>query len=105
MLCTCSSLHSIHAFALPSGLSLNETTIASALKTKGWATGMCGKWHLGTDEYACSLFPLLLFFYIQKPKTKTPPLSTPDNDQQSHLHLHLGSVLCNPKFHARNALH
>ena len=34
-----------------SGLSLNETTIATSLKSIGWTTGMVGKWHLGTNEY------------------------------------------------------
>ena len=33
------------------GLPLNETTVASALRSVGWTTGMLGKWHLGTNEY------------------------------------------------------
>ena len=33
-----------------SGLPLNETTLASQLKTAGYATGACGKWHLGQRE-------------------------------------------------------
>ena len=30
-----------------SGLPLNESTLASQLKQAGYATGACGKWHLG----------------------------------------------------------
>ena len=33
------------------GLPLNETTVATKLKTVGYKTGMCGKWHLGTREF------------------------------------------------------
>lgn len=32
------------------GLPLNETTIATRLKSAGYTTGLVGKWHLGTDE-------------------------------------------------------
>lgn len=32
----------------PSGIDPNEITLAEALKAKGYATGIVGKWHLGT---------------------------------------------------------
>ena len=33
------------------GLPLNETTLAAALSSVGYATGGLGKWHLGTKEF------------------------------------------------------
>ena len=33
----------------PAGLSLSETTLADRLKAAGYATGIVGKWHLGTS--------------------------------------------------------
>ncbi len=36
----------------PLQMALEETTIAEALKTAGYATGFFGKWHLGNDPYS-----------------------------------------------------
>jgi arylsulfatase A-like enzyme len=33
-------------------LDLEETTVAEALKTRGYATAHIGKWHLGSDDYS-----------------------------------------------------
>ena len=34
----------------PSGMTLWEVTVAEALKSAGYATGLFGKWHLGGDQ-------------------------------------------------------
>jgi len=33
------------------GLGLDEITLATKLKSAGYRTGMCGKWHLGTGKF------------------------------------------------------
>ena len=41
----------------PGGLPLSEVTIAKALKERGYATHMTGKWHLGIGEDGAFLPP------------------------------------------------
>jgi arylsulfatase A-like enzyme len=42
--------HEFNAAIEDSALSLSETTLASRLRAAGYATGLVGKWHLGSDE-------------------------------------------------------
>ena len=35
---------------IPEGLTLWEVTIAELLSARGYATGIWGKWHLGSSE-------------------------------------------------------
>jgi arylsulfatase A-like enzyme len=49
-----SGTHEVPIGGAPDGLTLWEVTIANLLSAQGYATGMCGKWHLGSLE---SRFP------------------------------------------------
>ncbi|HEY1376377.1 MAG TPA: sulfatase [Gemmataceae bacterium] len=42
--------HEYNAAIPDSALSLNETTLAERMKAAGYATGLVGKWHLGSDD-------------------------------------------------------
>ncbi len=42
--------HEFNAGAAGSGLPLTETMIAARLKSAGYATGLVGKWHLGSED-------------------------------------------------------
>jgi arylsulfatase A-like enzyme len=42
--------HEFNAAIAESALSLKETTLADRLKAAGYATGLVGKWHLGSSE-------------------------------------------------------
>jgi arylsulfatase A-like enzyme len=59
----------------PDGLTQWEVTIAKALSDAGYATGMWGKWHLGSDPESRSPLKSLA---IEPPiKPGTPDLYTP----------------------------
>jgi arylsulfatase A-like enzyme len=45
-----SGTYAVAGGGLPDGLTLWEITIAQSLSTAGYATGMWGKWHLGSAE-------------------------------------------------------
>ncbi len=42
--------HEYNAAIPDSALSLNETTLPERMRSAGYATGMVGKWHLGSDD-------------------------------------------------------
>ncbi len=44
-----SGTHTVPVTGGPEGLTRCEVTIAQALSDAGYATGMWGKWHLGSD--------------------------------------------------------
>src|SRR6478609_6361090 len=42
--------HEYNAAIPDSALSLHETTLAERMRAAGYATGLVGKWHLGSDD-------------------------------------------------------
>src|SRR4029453_11142831 len=45
-----SSTHSVPFGGAPDGLTQWEVTMAKSLAAAGYATALCGKWHLGSDD-------------------------------------------------------
>jgi arylsulfatase A-like enzyme len=61
-------------------LPLEETTIAEALKMRGYATGMFGKWHLGNEPFYPEHQGFDVNFggcYVGSPRNYFPPYGVP----------------------------
>ena len=68
--------HQIPELPRPDGMTRWEVTIAQALSDAGYATGMWGKWHLGSDPENRSPVDLGLDEAVWSPRTADEVLWT-----------------------------